>query len=62
MKLEMAEEAGIDLKKQMFKNLDEFGKLDEFHFMDNIVSGMLERQHETEATNKEITGIRQRRI
>jgi hypothetical protein len=62
LKQEMAEEAGIDLKREMFNSLDDFAKMDEFSFMDDMVSGMLARQHETEETNKEISGIRQRKI
>lgn len=54
MKKEIAEEAGIDPKREMFNSLDDFAKMDEFSFMDNMVSGMLARQHETEKENKEI--------
>ena len=43
LKQEMAEEAGIDLKREMFNSLDDFAKMDEFSFMDNMVSGMLAR-------------------
>lgn len=58
----MEEDAGKTSKEIMIDSLDEFGKLDEFAQMNDMVSGMLAKASENKLETEQIAEIRQRRI
>lgn len=53
---------GITSKELMIQSLDEFGKLDEFKEMDDIIGGMMANATENQQVNQHMSEVRQQRI
>lgn len=62
LRLERLEEEGKDSKQIMIESLDEFGKMNEFTEMNDIVGGMLAKAAENQYETKKTAELRQARI
>ena len=62
MRLQINEASGKSSTQIRDEALDEFGKLEEFKAMDDIIGGMLVKAAENKAETQKFTEIRQSRI